>query len=438
MRRLVLGLLAAGGELLAPVPATFQPAPAGCAMAHCDGRMSDLVRLAPPRSANVAVRFHDAAPAGSGLGLGCSSNGRVAVCSYNNTTSDNVVAYRSDGSRLWTSENLLNSTAFASAPMVNSGGGVIAADDTSLIRFSATGAVIWRSATPGGIPISPVVTTSGIVVLATRGGPVSAFDSTTGDLLGSLHVRQSPGDPEYFDTLNTPCVAGNRVYISMMRRNDPDNTAWLAAVDVDPLNRTEPLSVAWHFTFGGPSGASPLCIGDTVYFDGDRAHPGEEKNPHVFAVRDEGNAGTLVWVRPLVNSVPASFAQDPRGGFWAISTGYALAERRSLQTGAVVETLNIAALVGDSSINVPYSALTIAGSWSHPVMIAGTTDRQGRTAYVIAVDLASRQLLWKVNLAPSFGNDSAPSQFPIVLDDSGKAVVVFAGRSSGAYFLAEP
>jgi hypothetical protein len=36
-----------------------------------------------------------------------------------------------------------------------------------------------------------------------------------------------------------------------------------------------PLTEAWHFEYGGPTGGSPLRIGATIYFDGNRLNPGD-------------------------------------------------------------------------------------------------------------------------------------------------------------------
>jgi hypothetical protein len=219
-------------------------------------------------------------------------------------------------------------------------------------------------------------------------------------------------------------------------RDDPAKTAWLVAVDVDATDPIEPLRIAWYFTFGAPSGASPLCIGDTIYFDGGRLQPGDADSPQMFAVRDTGTAGALTWARPAPRAVPSSFAQDPRGGFWVIFFRYPLLQRRSRQTGALLEAIDIRSVVGGTSL--PHSVLTISHTPSSPIITLGTLDSPGTSAYVVAIDLASGIAKWKVNIMPSFGVDNVTGQFPIVVDTAGKAVVVFSGRTSGAYFVTEP
>jgi len=190
--------------------------------------------------------------------------------------------------------------------------------------------------------------------------------------------------------------------------------------------------------FGGPGGASPLCAGPAIYFDGGRPAPGGPIMPFIFAVRDLGASGALVWARPVGSPVPASFALDPRGGFWMLLTGHGSLQRRSLRTGAVMESLDVTALVGGVTPNVPWSVLSVTGPASAPVLVVGTVGGGGLSSHVIAVDLQTRSLVWKVNIAPTFGIDNPSVQFPIVLDPDGRPVLVFAGRTSGAYFLRDP
>jgi hypothetical protein len=98
--------------------------------AHCDQANVDLAHLDPPGATADAVwQFANLVgeQAGSDVGLGCSSNGAVAVCTYNgnaNTTPDpndehdNVVAYDYSGQVQWTSGNSINPSAYTSAPLI--------------------------------------------------------------------------------------------------------------------------------------------------------------------------------------------------------------------------------------------------------------------------------------------------------------------------------
>lgn len=436
-------LLAASAVALSGAPPWSRPqqnSGAGCPMAHCNPRMSNLELVTPaPLSSGTYIRYHDLTPtAGAGTGLGCSSNGTVAVCSNKNKSGNNIVAYGSDGTRLWTSGSLLDSNSYASAPIVGTSGGVIAADDMHVIRFGSNGQVMWNTPTPGGIPISPIQTQAGTIVLSARGGPVSAFDSSTGALIGSLYIRDNPDDPNYFDTVNTPCSVGNRIYISTAKQNDPQNTGWLVAIDVDETNTASPLTIAWHFAFGGPSGASPMCYNNTIYFDGNSVNPGDPPSPQAFAVTDNGTTGTLLWNVSEPAKLIAAFAQDPRGGLWLYPFQVGTLERHSAQTGALIETINVSQLVNDPNFNYPYSAMIIVGTSSKPAMIVGTGDLLKLSSYILTIDLASHTTDWIININPTVAVDKLSGQFPIVVDSTGKSVIVTEGTASAAYFIAQP
>lgn len=429
---------------------SFVPASASCAMAHCNVRISSFVRAPIPTSPNVSILSHDALPAGKGVGLGCSSNQKIAACSYQDPSGNNLVIYTPQGARVWGSGALLDDSAFASAPMINATGDVIAADDTNVVRVTNKGAVVWETATPGGTPISPVETQSGGIVLATKGGPVSVYNNASGALLGSAYFRPSAGSSSYYETSNTPCVIGNRIYISTQLSSDA-GTGALLAVDVDISNAASPLTLAWQFTFGGPSGASPACLGNNIYFDGSSLNPDGPLQPVVFGVQDLGSAPALLWSQLVPASVPAALTPDPRGGgLWCIYLNTPVIQRRSAATGAVTASMNIAQMVGDPLPNNPYSEINIGGSMTAPVMLLGTTSQMqtfyGKgpppttpfSSYVIAIDLNSASLLWKINLSPSLGSDGAASQFAAITDASGITEVVFAGNTSGAYFVGVP
>jgi hypothetical protein len=421
------------------VAGLIAPARTGCAMAHCDTRMSDDAHAEPPRAAMTSLQWHDTVPAGALTGLGCASNGSFVVCSYTGTGGDNVVAYDPTGARLWTSGTLLDSAAWTSAPLIARDGSVIAADDRVVVRFAHDGTVLWQTPTPGGRPISPVVTDSGLIVLATKGGPVSAYRGSDGALVGSLLLRTDPSDPEILETVNTPCVRGDRVYIATQRTNDPANTARLVALDVR-AGTSSPLTEAWFFEFGGPSGGSPLCVDATIYFDGDRLHPGDPTAPRMFAVRDDGDAPTQVFAVPVGGSIQASPSQDPRGGFWVFPTGAGATQLLHLSAldGHELERLDLDALVDAPGVHQPSSAMTMAGSHDDPVMlVAATALHTPGASYVTALDLSARALLWKVELAPARTTDWTAAQFAIAHTAAGAPRVVFPGLFSGAYAIGE-
>ena len=131
-------------------------ASAGCPMAHCDRTMSDQALMPSPQGP-VVVRWRDRSRVGSNVGLGCSSNGSRAVCSFMSgmRRSDTLTAYDADGRQLWSSP-LPDATAWTSAPIVDAAGGAIIADSQQVVRFDKWGAVQWQAATPGGVVQVPL------------------------------------------------------------------------------------------------------------------------------------------------------------------------------------------------------------------------------------------------------------------------------------------
>ncbi len=400
-------------------------------MAHCDNSMSDKVGLDAPL-APVELAWHReelaSEQAGTEFGLGCSGNGSIVACSYISGT-DALVVYDYDGNRLWTSGDLFDDTARNSVPMVSSTGDVIMADDQSIIRFSPTGAIVWQSDLPlGGRPISPVMTDDGTVFLATAAGPVYAFDSVDGTLLGSMYVRETAGDPGYFETINTPAVKGNRVYVSMHHQvggiADSDRLAWLVAIDID-RSQPQPMSVAWHFEFGGFSSASPTRVGNVLYFDGDRPAPvGGPMDPYIFAVVDTAGGPVELWRKPNPTRMLASANIDPRplAGLWHFIQYSPLLIRRSLFTGKVIKLLNVNTLLGESGFVVS-SATSMAGSSANPTMLVTASKWSGGPCYMMAVDLLTDSLLWKLKVA-DFPGDFSASQFPILTGSAGPRIIL--------------
>lgn len=417
---------------------------AGCPMAHCDPQMSDLVKLPAP-TGNVVQVWHRndllGESAGSRLGIGCSGNGTVAACTYSGIW-DNLVVYDYHGNRLWRSGGALNTTAYTSAPLLFNNGDIVACDNAKVLRFNAQGEVLWRSdLLQGGIPISPVVTESGVIILATLRGPIYAFDGNDGTLLGTLYIRINESDPGFFETVNTPAVRGNRIYVSTYHQingiTDSNNLAWLAAVDVDrdAVNESDRLRLAWHFEFGGGSGASPLLIDNVVYFDGDRPRPGAEKAPHVFAVRDDGAYPMELWRKRVLSQIVASFAQDPRplGGFWVYTRFNPWLLRYEQLGGGIIQGINVDGLIGELGTHVPLSVMTVAGTETEPIMILSATAVYQGSTYIVAINLVNNGLLWKVSI-PDIGWPSTAGQFPIVMQD-GEPRIVFTTYDSGARAL---
>jgi hypothetical protein len=421
------------GAALGQTPAFVLPAQ-GCPMAHCDARMSDAVNATPPM--NPTVLYHDPVPTGSSYGLGCSSNLHVVACTYHNRNSANLVVYGPDGHTIFTSGGLLNNKAWTSAPIVDASGGVIATDDTYLIRYAADGQILWQAALPGGTPISPVLTANGFILVATDGGPISAYSLSTGRLLGVLTVTDAAG--RVYSTKNTPSINWNRAYISMAAGNN-SNYGQLVAIDVDPSNAAAPLSLKWAFPFGGPSGASPLFIGNMIYFDGAHltADGWSPAGPYMFGLQDLGNTCSLIWKKVMSSPVKANAAQDPRGGLWVFAAGSTALLRLSENSGAVLQSVDVNALVNRPFSEKPSSALSIVrGPNGETMMLAGVSPEwgSGNPSFAVALNLDSSTLVWELQLADG---DMTASQFPIVANSQGAPIVVFPGVNSGAYFVGD-
>jgi hypothetical protein len=406
--------------------------------------MSDQVGLDPPGFGSAIV-WHDRVQPTSLIGLGCSSNGRWAACTFAHGSKPNLAIYDFDGNVRWHAGSLLGRSAWASAPMVATDGSVIAADNAHLIRFDNDGHVLWRTPTPGGVPISPVITKRGIVLLATANGPLSAYDATSGKLLSTLWLRDGPRDPHFFDTVNTPALRGDRAYILAQRNQDgenPDNWGRLVAVDFDAEHNQ--LAQAWHVDFGARSGASPLLIDRDLFFDGGRPAPGEDqpRSPTIFAVRDDGRSAKIRWTKPVDYgvSVRASMAKDPRGGFWHFSAYDTRIIRLDETTGDLVQEIDLDLLIGDPRVtHGPSSAMSIAGREDRPIMILGVAPLGFGASYIAAVDLVLESLVWKVQLSARalFPLRSTSAQFPI-LRRNGESRVVAASWHSGVFGIGLP
>lgn len=419
-----------------PEPAPFRLSLLGCPMAHCDPAMSDHVLMRAPSA--VSSIWSDATAESDETGLGCSATPFMAVCTFgpakDGAQRPQVKAYNATGKVLWDSGDVLNGTAWTSVPILSRNGEAIATDDQSLVRFSADGRVVWKSATPGGRPISPTLTQNGAVVLATIGGPISVYKSDTGELVGQLDLRDTLGGLRgRFETTNTPGTRGNRVYISTEFKledggSDPNHHGRLYAVDVDPApGPQESVRVAWFYEFGARSGASPLVIGDRIYFDGDRASPSGAFAPRFFAVRDEGSSPRLLWDYATGGPAAASAARDPRGGLWVFALGATSLVRLSEKDGALLDTIDLPSLTGVAGAR-PWSGIGIThGRKGQPVLIVSA--RTTSAAWVIAIDVTARSLIWKAHVGSDSYGDLPRGQWPILAGGDGKRVLVFTTRN---------
>ena len=374
--------------------------------------------------------------AGSDNGLGCSANGTHAACTFRGTSA-NVSSYDFDGNRLWDSADLINEIAASSVPLMLDGGDVVIGDNRALYRFDSNGNIVWQTVMPrGGSPISPVLTQSGVIILGCFRGPVYAIDAATGALLSYKFIRLDEADTGFFDTQNTPAVVGDRVYISMQHKLngglDPDFIGALVAIDVD-VTQAEPsdrLQLVWSYEFGAQSNSSPLVIDNMVLFDGARPIPGVPLDPHLFGIRDEGSSVTELWTKSPPRLTFASFAADPRGGFWHFMNGTPIITRRDIYTGNVIETINVDTLVDEIGVHMPSSAMTFSGAIDAPVLTLGVAA-PGGDSYVLAIDPNGPGLRWKCRINAA-SIESPQGQYPILSNGVEYRTIFWHGPGRGS------
>ena len=304
----------------------------------------------------------------------------------------------------------------------------------------------WVSEIPfGGVPFSPVITEDGTIIIATNKGPVYAYNISDGSLIGWKFLGEDEkihpiyrllniDDPGFFSTINTPCVKGNRVYISTQYKSPLGiptllHHARLYALDVDSNNPNveNRLTEAWHFEFGGPSQASPTLINETIYFDGYREKPSLFRDIHLFAVTDKGNYWKEEWRQAYPLQTYASFAKDPREGFWYIDSFGGKLVHFSTNNGSIIEEIIIDDLVDEDGKHHPSSVMTICGNDTNPILIVSASSLKlpRANSYVIAIDLASNNsLLWKVKLFEGFPlyMDLAFGQYTILMKENNPRV----------------
>ncbi|GAA3621261.1 outer membrane protein assembly factor BamB family protein [Microlunatus ginsengisoli] len=137
----------------------------------------------PARRWRSLWRLH---PGGSVLSV--AAFGDVVTVS---TSLRQLVGYRDDGVRLWSVD--LDELAFA-APVRLSADSLAVVDLAGSVRAVdiSSGAVRWRSSTPGDVGTAPVAG-AGLVVVADRSGAVSAFDAADGRSRWQLEIDQYLG-----------------------------------------------------------------------------------------------------------------------------------------------------------------------------------------------------------------------------------------------------
>ena len=282
--------------------------------------------------------------------------------------------------------------------------------------------------------------------------PVALYNGLTGALAGSLFLYSSGTSGNYYETINVPCVNNgsypNRVYVSTnLDINQNQGALW--ALDVDPTNLSNPISPVWSVVFAGPSGASPLCIGNDVYFDGAGVVPGDNAGTTIFGVQDNGSTGAILFHVSLGAGTPpvtCNFAMDPRaiGGFWHEVQYDPNIYHRDGATGDIIETLDTSSLLAASgALPGTYwmsGVFNTVGTPDHPYMILPESDVNYVASYLTMVDLTDASLVWALPLYPGnspFYSDSFEGEAAVVMNANDQPVLAMATRYNGAYFLSD-
>jgi hypothetical protein len=347
-------------------------------------------------------------------------------------------------------------TGYNTATVVLAGGNCPGASATATISGGAITAV---TATSQGwdCDVAPDVIVLGngrgafVTAALTSAAPVTVFNGANGAVVGSTFLYQTGNSGPYYSTINAPCLNNgsypNRVYIIAGLANDQTQGA-LWALDVDPTNAASPTP-AWNLAIHGPSGATPLCVGNNIYFDGSGIVPGDNVGTTIFGVEDNGTSGAFLFQVPLgpgAQKVTCNFALDPRpeGGFWHQLQYDPNIYHRNATTGALIETVNVSNLL--TGAGAPPStywqagAFTTYGRSSQPYLMlpeAAYPAKFGSPGYLAMLDVSAQQLVWAVPLA---GNDAAGFDSPggdaaLVLDSDQNPVIVISGKQSAAYFI---
>jgi hypothetical protein len=301
-----------------------------------------------------------------------------------------------------------------------------------------------------------IVTGDGIDAQATAQlvalAPVAAYNSTTGALAGTMFLYASGTSGPYYETSNVPCVNNgsypNRVYIST-NLNSNQNQGALWAVDIDPTNLANPMTPVWSVIFAGPSGASPLCIGNNVYFDGAGFVPGDTAGTTIFGVTDNGSSATMLFHVSLgegAEPVTCNFAMDPRavGGFWHTIEYDPNIYHRDGLTGNLIETIAVSSLLAaQGSPPGTYwmsGVFNTVGTPNHPYMILPEQATSYAASYLTMVDLTTSSLVWALPLYPGnspFYSDSFEGAAAMLVNGAGQPVLAMATRYNGAYFISD-
>jgi len=347
-------------------------------------------------------------------------------------------------------------TGYTSATVILAGGLCPGATATATISGGAVSNIVATSQGSSCIVAPDVVivgdgTGASATGILSAAAPVSVYSGLTGALVGSTYLYQTGDSGPYYQTANTSCVNNgsypNRVYLLAALSSDRTQAA-LLALDIDPTNLSSPVSPAWNVVFHGPSGASPLCAGNQIYFDGAGIAPGGPTQTAVFGVQDNGSSGSFLFqvlLPPSSKNITCNFALDPRpvGGFWHQVKDDPNIYHRAFNTGALIEKIDVGSLlIANGAPTATYwqaGIFTTYGTPAKPYFMLPEATTTSSSGYFVMLDIAAQRIVWAV---PMTGNDPDPYDTPggdaVLLEDSNRnPVMLMTGKQTGAYFITE-
>ncbi|MEC4986409.1 MAG: hypothetical protein SAJ37_22650 [Oscillatoria sp. PMC 1068.18] len=225
--------------------------------------------------------------------------------------------------------------------------------------------------------------------------------------------------------------------ILWLEKEEVENQVDVATIEVSknesevsnvPLATREQLAIPlWEET---EAKAAEQSLNNVIYFDGTV----NSTDYTVFGVEDLDSSPQEVWTSNVVESnISASFAKDPRGGFWLFPDQDTGLIRIDELTGREIERINVDRLIGDRATQIPGSAMTIAGTVEDPILLFSASSKFFGQAYLAAIALNSNSLLWKVPYDVGyFPYATTLGQFPIV-SNGGESRMVFSSYNSGIF-----
>lgn len=357
----------------------FNLATNGCAMAHCDVRMSDRSNVNVGRNISNTTLM-DSQTGGSSIGLGVVTNGNIIVATYKD--SPELVKYDSNGNYLW-STTIFTSNAWKSAPMLSTNNDIIMADDKRIVRFGNNNNVVFDVLhQKTGSPVSPVLTSNGYIVLGLDNGEVVTKKVDKLPLTIQSYDLQS-------SIKNTPCVNGNSVFLS--------TDGGLKKVDISSSGVPTLVWTQSGSLVRKTGGASPLYLNGYIYFDA--SLDSSNYKYKIFKVNAISGAIEDTLDLPGNTQLVASIAQSPTGSsmyYYPIANQIEQIDSDLANVGSI----SLATLGGEAS-----SAMTMA---SNNVMIVGAGLLSN--AAVTAINLDTKTRAWSVGV----GTLDTFGQFAIV------------------------